>query len=106
MRRALSGSYLAFLTVATVVAGIGALLDQSILIVGAMVVGPEFGPLAAMCVGIVRRRTSMVTRSLLALAVGFPVVMLVTVLTIWAMTALGLVNKGILLTESDNTFTP
>ena len=40
----LSAAYLIFLTVATVIAGIGVLLDQPILIVGAMVVGPEFGP--------------------------------------------------------------
>ena len=37
----LSGAYLAFLTVATVIAGIGVLLDQPILIVGASR-GPEF----------------------------------------------------------------
>jgi uncharacterized membrane protein len=43
----LSAAYLVFLTVATIIAAIGVLLDQPILIVAAMVVGPEFGPLAA-----------------------------------------------------------
>ncbi|MBB5112916.1 putative membrane protein [Micromonospora echinospora] len=38
------------------IAGIGVLLDQPILIVGAMVVGPEFGPLAALCVALLRRQ--------------------------------------------------
>ncbi|WP_239075747.1 DUF389 domain-containing protein [Planosporangium flavigriseum] len=95
----LSGAYLIFLTVAMIIAGIGVLLDQPILIVGAMVVGPEFGPLAALCVGIVRRRLSMVARSVLALAVGFPIAMLVTVFTTWAMTAMGLVSKEMLLAE-------
>jgi uncharacterized hydrophobic protein (TIGR00271 family) len=93
----LSAAYLVFLTVATVLAGIGVLLDQPILIVGAMVVGPEFGPLAALCVGIVRRRLAMVRRSVLALVVGFPIAMLVTVATTWAMTAMGLVSKEMLL---------
>ena len=37
-------------------AAVGILTDSAILIVGAMVVGPEFGPLAALCVAIVRRR--------------------------------------------------
>jgi uncharacterized hydrophobic protein (TIGR00271 family) len=95
----LSGSFLAMLAIATVIAGIGVLLDQPILIVGAMVVGPEFGPLASLCVGIVRRRGRPVRRALLALAVGFPVGILVTVLTTWGLDALGLVDKGMLLRD-------
>ena len=42
-----------FMIVATMIAGIGVMLDQPILIVGAMVIGPEFGPLVALCIGIV-----------------------------------------------------
>jgi uncharacterized hydrophobic protein (TIGR00271 family) len=42
------------------------------------VVGPEFGPLAAIAVGLVRRRWDLVKRASVALAVGFPVAMLVT----------------------------
>ena len=74
----LSAAFLTFMVVATVIAGIGVLLDQPILIVGAMVVGPEFGPLAALCVGLVRGRWSLVRRALLALVVGFAVGMVVT----------------------------
>ena len=37
-----------------------------------MVVGPEFGPLAGLCVAAVQRRADVVKRSLLALALGFP----------------------------------
>jgi hypothetical protein len=36
-------TYPCFMIIATMIAGIGAMLDQPILIVGAMVVGPEFG---------------------------------------------------------------
>jgi hypothetical protein len=39
----LSATFLVFLSIATLIAGTGVLLDQPILIVGAMVVGPEFG---------------------------------------------------------------
>ena len=46
----LSFAFLAFLTLATLIAGAGRLLDQPILIIGAMVVGPEFSPVAAICV--------------------------------------------------------
>ena len=49
----LSITYLCFMIVATMIAGIGVMLDQPILIVGAMVIGPEFGPLVALCIGIV-----------------------------------------------------
>ena len=45
----LTVTYLAFLTVATMLAACGVMLDNAILIVGAMAVGPEFGPLAGVC---------------------------------------------------------
>ena len=43
----LSVTYLLFLTIATMIAAVGVLLDNPILIVGSMVVGPEFGRLRA-----------------------------------------------------------
>lgn len=51
-----SWSFLIFLLLATLIAGVGRLLDQPILIIGAMVVGPEFAPIAALCFAVVRRR--------------------------------------------------
>ncbi|HEX6872303.1 MAG TPA: DUF389 domain-containing protein [Micromonosporaceae bacterium] len=95
----LSATYLVLLSVATMIAGIGVLLDQPILIVGAMVVGPEFGPLAALCVGFIQRRGTTVWRSAVALLVGFPVAIGVTMLSTWALTAVGLVDRGMLLAE-------
>jgi uncharacterized hydrophobic protein (TIGR00271 family) len=95
----LSASYLAFMIVAMIIAAVGVLLDQPILIVGSMVVGPEFGPLAALCVGLVKRRAPMVRRSVIALAVGFPAGMLVTVGAVWLLTAADLVDKSMLLDE-------
>ena len=96
---ALSASFLTFMTVATVIAAVGVLLDQPILIVGSMVVGPEFGPLAALCVGLVQRKTHLVRRSLVALGVGFPIGMIITVVAVWLLTAAGLVDKSMLLAE-------
>jgi uncharacterized hydrophobic protein (TIGR00271 family) len=95
----LSATYLILLIVATIIASIGVLLDQPILIVGAMVVGPEFGPLAAICLGVVRRHRTIVGRSLFALLVGFAVAMLCTVGSTWVLDAMGLVDKGMLLAE-------
>ncbi|WP_363968061.1 hypothetical protein [Arthrobacter sp. SW1] len=51
----LTWSYLAFLVIATQLAGIGIVTNSAIAIVGAMVVGPEFGPLAALALGLVER---------------------------------------------------
>ncbi|MFF4880617.1 DUF389 domain-containing protein [Micromonospora sp. NPDC000668] len=95
----LSGTYLVLLIVATMIAGIGVLLDQPILIVGAMVVGPEFGPLAALCVALLRRRLGVIGRSVQALSVGFLTAMVATMLSTWALTAVGLVNREMLLAD-------
>jgi uncharacterized hydrophobic protein (TIGR00271 family) len=92
----LSVTYLTFMVVAMLIASIGVLLDQPILIVGAMVVGPEFGPLVALCVSIVARRPRQARSALGALVLGFMVGMAVTVLFTWAMTALDLVNESML----------
>ena len=59
----LSFTFLAFMAIATCLAAIGILIDSAILIVGAMVVGPEFGPLAALSVALVRRRRGIARRS-------------------------------------------
>lgn len=69
----LNANFLAFIVLACLIASVGIMLGQPILIVGAMVVGPEFGPLAAICVAIVQRRAAVALRSLTALAVGFPI---------------------------------
>lgn len=90
----LSWAFLSFLTIATVIAGIGVLLDQPVLIVGAMVVGPEFGPLAGICVALVRRRFHALRRSLRALLVGFPIAIGVTLLLTLLARVTGLVAKA------------
>jgi uncharacterized hydrophobic protein (TIGR00271 family) len=95
----LSATFLLFIVIATIIAGIGVLLDQPILIVGAMVVGPEFGPLAALAIGIVRLRADLVGRSVLALVVGFLVAIVATCLVTWALDAFGLVSKSMLLAD-------
>jgi uncharacterized hydrophobic protein (TIGR00271 family) len=89
----LTVTYLAFLIVATMIAACGVLLDSAILIVGAMVVGPEFGPLAGVCTALVRRRPRLALRPLNALVVGFPLAMLATGVFSLLMDALGLFSK-------------
>jgi uncharacterized hydrophobic protein (TIGR00271 family) len=69
----LSFSFLSFMVLATLIAAIGILQDSQILIIGAMVAGPEFGPLAGLSVALVQRQPDLARRSLRALAIGFPV---------------------------------
>jgi uncharacterized hydrophobic protein (TIGR00271 family) len=77
----LSFSFVLFMIAAMQIAAVGIVLDQPILIVGAMVVGPEFGPLAAVSVALVNKQASLARRSLLALAVGFPTGIVMALLT-------------------------
>lgn len=69
----LSVSFLAFMVISMLIAAVGMMLGQPVLVIGAMVVGPEFGPIAGFCVAIVARRGALARRSISALAVGFPV---------------------------------
>lgn len=71
-------AYLAFLAIATQLAGIGVLLNSVVLIVGAMVLGPEFGPVAAICFGLLRGRWRLVINSCRTLVAGFAVAIAVT----------------------------
>jgi uncharacterized hydrophobic protein (TIGR00271 family) len=88
----LSISYQIFLTIACLLAAIGAITDSPVTVVGAMVLGPEFGPLAATAVGLVLRRGDLVRRGALALAVGFPLAMAVTAAAAVAFDATGLLS--------------
>ncbi len=88
----LSVTFVTFLTLACLIAAIGALTDSTVTVVGAMVLGPEFGPLAAVAVAIVQRSWGLARRALLALAVGFPVAMAITAIATLAGHALGWVD--------------
>lgn len=63
--------FMAFMVLACLLAAIGVATNSPITIVGAMVVGPEFGPLAGIAVGLRLRRMDAVRRGIIALVVGF-----------------------------------
>lgn len=73
-------SSLVFLILAVVLAAIAVILDSAILVVGAMVVGPEFSMIGAAGVGLVFGRWSVVGRSLRLLVLGFAVAIVVVTL--------------------------
>jgi uncharacterized hydrophobic protein (TIGR00271 family) len=99
----LSAGFLAFMAVAMMIAAVGIITDQLVLIIGAMVVGPEFGPIAGLCVAAVERRADLMKRSLRALAIGFPLGITATFLLCLALNAAGLVPSDF--AQEDHPFT-
>lgn len=72
------GRYLALMSVAAVIAALGVVTENVILIVGAMAVSPDLLPVCATCVGIVGRRGALAGRAFLTLVVGLALVGLIS----------------------------
>ena len=51
-----SATFFVLMALAAVIAAIGIVVDSAVLIIGAMIVGPEYGPITAVAVGVHRRR--------------------------------------------------
>ncbi len=84
----LNWTYVSFMILATLIAGIAIIIDSQILVIGAMVLGPEFGAVAALGVALVRRRLSLFALAARTLIVGF-------VLAILATTAASLLGRAL-----------
>lgn len=100
----LSVTFLMFLTLACLLAAIGAVTDSMVTVVGAMVLGPEFGPLAAVSVAIVQRRGELVRRAAIALLAGFPIAMGITAVLTLASHAVGWVDLNFIRNVKDVDF--
>ncbi|MFC4590384.1 DUF389 domain-containing protein [Sphaerisporangium corydalis] len=92
----ISWAFLAFLAIATQIAAIGVVVASPILIVGAMVLGPEFGAIAAICFGLLHRRPALIGKALRALAIGFGVAIAITFAFALVSHWLGWIDAGIL----------
>lgn len=66
-------TYLTFMILATLLAAIAIVTDSAILLIGAMVLGPEFVPVASLGLGLVRRRPNLFKQAARTLVVGFAV---------------------------------
>ena len=67
----LNWGYLSFMTLATLLAGIAIVVDSQILVIGAMVLGPEFVAVAALGLALVRRRPALGFFAARTLVLGF-----------------------------------
>lgn len=85
----LNWTFVTFMTLATLIASIAIVIDSQILVIGAMVLGPEFGAVAALGVALVRRRSSLFFLSARALVVGFAVAIALTTVLALVARALG-----------------
>lgn len=92
----LNATFLAFLTISCLLAAVGVITNSAITIVGAMVVGPDFGPLAALAVAVVGRRGDLAAHAGRALGIGFPFAMVVTAALTLVARVTGLFNPATL----------
>jgi uncharacterized hydrophobic protein (TIGR00271 family) len=88
----LNWTYLSFMFLATLIASIAIVLDSQILVIGSMVLGPEFVPIAALGLALVRRRRSLFQRALTTLVVGFATAIILVMLLALLARAVGWVE--------------
>jgi uncharacterized hydrophobic protein (TIGR00271 family) len=87
------GRYLALMSVAAVIAAMGVITDNPILIVGAMAVSPDLLPISAACVGIVGRRLPLAGRATGTLLLGIGLTWVVTAALAWGLQAVGILGS-------------
>lgn len=85
----LNWTYASFMTLATLIAAIAIVLDSQILVIGAMVLGPEFGAVAALGVALVRRRFGLLRLASRTLAGGFAIAIIITTVVVLGAKGLG-----------------
>ena len=96
----LTWTFLTFMVLATLLAAIAVVTDSVILVIGAMVLGPEFVPIAALGLSLVRRRRNLFRLAARTLAIGFTVSILATASLSAIARAAGLIDVADITDES------
>lgn len=99
----LNWTYLSFITMATLLAAIAIIVDSQVLTIGAMVLGPEFAPIAAIGLALVRRRRGLLALATRTLVIGFVAAIALTTLAALAGRALGWVTLAQITTDRQAT---
>lgn len=86
--------YLALINVAAVIAALGVITSNSILIVGAMAVSPDLLPICATCVGIVRGDRRIARRAFATLTLGLGLVVVTAAVLSLLLKATGFLPDG------------
>jgi uncharacterized hydrophobic protein (TIGR00271 family) len=82
-------SFFVLLIIAGLIAAVGILTNSQILIVGAMVVGPEYGAIISVASGIESRHWAPVRSGMIALVGGFLLAIVATFIFAWCIKELG-----------------
>ncbi len=85
----ISAGMIALFGLSGVIAVVAILIDSAPIVVGAMALCPDFGPIAAFAVGVVRRRRKQARGGLIALLVGFAVAIATAFLAVKGLTVVG-----------------
>ncbi|GAA2015518.1 MULTISPECIES: DUF389 domain-containing protein [Nocardioides] len=96
-------SFHVFLVLAVVLAAVAVITDSAVLVIGAMVVGPEFSAIAATCAGLLLGRWGLVGRGLRLLVLSFLLAIVVVTLLAVLARATGLVTLEEVVRERPNT---
>ncbi|QNG36407.1 DUF389 domain-containing protein [Geodermatophilaceae bacterium NBWT11] len=96
-------TFCAFLTIATLLAALAIVTDSAVLLIGGMVMGPEFSPLAGIALGLVHRHRAVIQHSVRSLTVGFAIATVLTIGFCLALRGLGWADVGDLLAERPAT---
>jgi uncharacterized hydrophobic protein (TIGR00271 family) len=83
-------SWFELLVIAGLIGAVGILTNSQILIVGAMVVGPEYGAIISLAFGVTSRDSSRALRSAAALVIGFTLAIVAALLLALMIRAAGL----------------
>ncbi|GAA1090013.1 DUF389 domain-containing protein [Kitasatospora arboriphila] len=87
-------SFYLYLVVAALLGAVGIVTNSQILIVGAMVVGPEYGAIVGVALGLDLGDRRAVRRGLTALACGFPAAIVITFLFALVIRGFGLESRA------------
>jgi uncharacterized hydrophobic protein (TIGR00271 family) len=96
-------TFVTFLTIASLLAAMAIVTDSAVLLIGGMVMGPEFSPLAGIALGIAHRNRRLVRRSTHTLVVGFAIATALTVVAALLMRVAGWASVADLLAERPET---
>lgn len=89
----ITSMFLTFMIMATLLAAIAVITNSPILVIGAMVLGPEFMAVISLGLALVRRRPTLLRQALVTLVVGFTVSILATMAFVALAQAIGLVSS-------------
>jgi uncharacterized hydrophobic protein (TIGR00271 family) len=90
----LNWTYLSFMTLATMLASIAIIVDSQILVIGAMVLGPEFIAVAALGLALVRRRRTLFFLATRTLLLGFTAAISIATVAALAGRSLGWITSN------------